>query len=604
MEHPQLIALQESTITAYYQHVYGTLTEFNYSILGTQERPSTTPIWPYTTTSGNTIQQRKVKLIQCITHITPHNPLASEKQYYVISRLQRGLAIATALVEQFSTVTRLKQLQEENIQSLLPPEKRNELTLLLSQASYVALHCLAHYLLHQLASSEYSFEQRLPSIKQLKLNSPLDSVKHFLAYLAEVINSYAKTDQCLIAVVVQASEILIDTLRALRPTQTQNNPFFHTHYHVAQEDFSWTIFLPPHKAYHKKLPPVTFKQPHEVFGNCMAKQEIQKLAKILVCYDFKRQLNPFIALGGAHFNFVLSGIPGSGKTTLIQFLAGLVKHYCKVANYPFYFENLDINCLHPFQGHSAANANQFIQNVLNPYTIAIGCIDQADFLTGKQNPQQSAPGQHEISTALLDTFCGIRAHTKGNCVFALVSNNPDNLNPQLKQCISTHLETDKVQSSANLTKLLHHTLSDIATKGEEVILNPSCSPSNGDEKEQSSADLRLSDQLQTLYQETLIEIGELNTLSQFGYYLHKIQQTYPQFTYRIIKQIIDAVKASCLDISLPDEWFENPELFLHKSYEEKVNMLAELRRPFDASILLQITHNYAERILKQTPPIN
>ncbi|MBU2713125.1 AAA family ATPase [Zooshikella harenae] len=600
MEHPQLIALQESTITAYYQHVYGTLTEFNYSMLDTQERPSTTPIWPYTTTSGNAIQQRKVKLIQCITNITPHNPLASEKQHHVISCLQRGLAIATALVEQFSTVTKLKQLQEENIQSLLPPEKRNELTTLHSQASYVALHCLAHYLLHQLASSKYDFEQRLPSIKQLKLNSPLDSVKHFLAYLAEVINSYAKTDQCLTDVVVQASKILIGTLSTLCPTQTQNNPFFHTHYHVAKEDFSWTIFLPPHQAYRKKLLPVNFKQSHEVFGNFMAKQEIQKLAKILVCYDFKRQLNPFIALGGVHFNFMLSGIPGSGKTTLIQFLAGLVKHYCEVANYPFYFENLDINCLHPYQGQSAANANQFIQNVLNPYTIAIGCIDQADFLTGKQSPHQTAPGQHEITTALLDTLCGIRAHSKGNCVFALVSNNPDNLNPQLKQCISTHLETDKVQSSADLTKLLNHSLGDIVTKGEDTRLNPRYPSSNEDKKEQSSADLKLSDQLQMLYQETITEIGELNTLSQFGYYLHKIQQTYPQFTYRIIKQIIDAVKASCFDIALPDEWFENPLLFLHKPYEEKVNMLAELRRPFDASILLQITHSYAERILKLT----
>jgi hypothetical protein len=42
-----------------------------------------------------------------------------------------------------------------------------------------------------------------------------------------------------------------------------------------------------------------------------------------------------------------------------------------------------------------------------------------------------------------------------------------------------------------------------------------------------------------------------------------------RFTGRAIKNITDAVKVRAMDFELPDEWMENPELFLFKDYDTK-----------------------------------
>ena len=80
---------------------------------------------------------------------------------------------------------------------------------------------------------------------------------------------------------------------------------------------------------------MTFKRPDEVVGNHIAKYQSVKLAKMLMAYDFDKQMNPFVELGGFLFTFIGDGAPGTGKTTLIQMIAGLVNGYCEVAGYPF-----------------------------------------------------------------------------------------------------------------------------------------------------------------------------------------------------------------------------------------------------------------------------
>ena len=73
-----------------------------------------------------------------------------------------------------------------------------------------------------------------------------------------------------------------------------------------------------------------FRKPSEVVGNHIAKYQSLKLAKMLMAYDFERRLNPFAELGGFIFTFMGSSAPGTGKTTLIQMMAGLQDGYCKV----------------------------------------------------------------------------------------------------------------------------------------------------------------------------------------------------------------------------------------------------------------------------------
>jgi hypothetical protein len=67
---------------------------------------------------------------------------------------------------------------------------------------------------------------------------------------------------------------------------------------------------------------MAFKKPEEVVGNHIAKYQAMRLSKMLMAYDFERRLNPFAELGGFIFTFMGDGKPGTGKTTLIQMMAG------------------------------------------------------------------------------------------------------------------------------------------------------------------------------------------------------------------------------------------------------------------------------------------
>jgi hypothetical protein len=68
----------------------------------------------------------------------------------------------------------------------------------------------------------------------------------------------------------------------------------------------------------------------------------------------------------------------------------------------------------------------------------------------------------------------------------------------------------------------------------------------------------------------------------------------PRFTGRAIKNITDAIKTRSMDIDLPDEWFEKPELYLHKPFEEKCAMLEELRKPITMEMVMQEINRYAD----------
>ncbi|MEO1779584.1 MAG: AAA family ATPase, partial [Pseudomonadota bacterium] len=72
------------------------------------------------------------------------------------------------------------------------------------------------------------------------------------------------------------------------------------------------------------------------------------------------------------------------------------------------------------------------------------------------------------------------------------------------------------------------------------------------------------------------------------------QEADERFTGRAIKNITDAVKVRAMDFELPDEWMENPELFLFKDYDAKKAMISDLRVPITVDMVVQEINRYAD----------
>ena len=90
------------------------------------------------------------------------------------------------------------------------------------------------------------------------------------------------------------------------------------------------------------------------------------------------------------------------------------------------------------------------------------------------------------------------------------------------------------------------------------------------------------------------EIGPLDTIAKLGAYLKAIQQADERFTGRAVKNITDAVKVRAMDFELPDEWMENPDLFLFKGYDEKLAMIKALTQPISVEMVIQEVNRYAD----------
>ena len=89
-------------------------------------------------------------------------------------------------------------------------------------------------------------------------------------------------------------------------------------------------------------------------------------------------------------------------------------------------------------------------------------------------------------------------------------------------------------------------------------------------------------------------MAQPKTMADVGTYLHLIKEAEPRFTGRAIKNVTDAIKMRAMDIELPDDWFEKPEAFMHKGYDEKKAMIEELRGPFSMDMVMQEINRYAD----------
>ena len=97
-----------------------------------------------------------------------------------------------------------------------------------------------------------------------------------------------------------------------------------------------------------------------------------------------------------------------------------------------------------------------------------------------------------------------------------------------------------------------------------------------------------------MFEKVSKDIGALDTIAKLGAYLKGIQEADNRFTGRAIKNITDAVKVRAMDFELPDEWMEEPDLFLFKGYDEKLGMITEMTQPISVEMVIQEINRYAD----------
>ena len=520
--------------------------------------------------------------------------LVTPVQAAVLNALRRSLAIALAMGETFSAQSGLAELKKANLEGRVPEPKRGEFGELLQGEALVVLFTFANALAYLIAPHVGPGTVELGEVEEvLTDNAPL-ALQGALWELDQDVGALASDDVKLVAVVSGFAEALMKKVQIRAENGARVSVFTGASWKVEADQLTIAGFKPA-KAAKGGVIAMAFKKPEEVVGNHIAKYQSLRLSKMLMAYDFERRLNPFAELGGFIFTFMGDGKPGTGKTTLIQMMAGLLNDYCKVAGYPFRYQNFSIDQIDSYQGKSGQNAKAFIDAVIDPSVIGFGTIDDIDQVAGKRGDRQSSAGQQEVTAVFMGAFAGAGTVVRGNCTFGMFSNYPENVDDALRQRAGARFLVDGPQSREDYIDILslllgkNHTIpvGDHQLFAAQEIRKAVTASFEGYSKPHEDGLLKVWDKVSA-------DIGRLDTLAKLGAYLKAIQEADDRFTGRAIKNITDAVKVRAMDFELPDEWMEKPEVFLFKGYDEKLAMIRGLMTPITVDMVIQEINRYAD----------
>ncbi|MDV4146334.1 ATP-binding protein [Shimia sp. FJ5] len=601
-----LMELREEDIRKHYEAAVGMLDGFDHtpriakgkgmapaersSGLGTRRRfRSTTP----GLVTRSTARPEGVHLIERIEGADGEDPLVSPAQANVMNGMRRALAIALAVGENFSEASGLAEMKRENLAGALREDRKAAFSELLAAEALAVLHVFGNTVAYLLAPYMSEVSVEIGEVEEVLTDNAQLALHGTLWELDQDIAAHVSEEARLVPCVCAFAEQLMERVALRAQSAGRLGAFTGARWRVEADDLTINGFTPARAAKGSTLT-MTFKKPNEVVGNHIAKYQAMKLSKMLMAYDFDRRLNPFAELGGFIFTFMGDGAPGTGKTTLIQMMAGLVNDYCAVAGYPFRYQNFGIDNIDSYQGKSGQNAKAFIQNVLDPQVIGFGTIDDIDQIAGKRGDRQSSAGQQEVTAVFMEAFAGANTVVRGNCTFGMFSNYPENVDDALRQRAGARFLVDGPQTREDYIDILALLMGknhDIPLGSHDLyeaqaIKRAVARSFEAHGRPQEAALMNVFDRVQG-------QVGEMDTIAKLGTYLKAIQEADPRFTGRAIKNITDAVKVRAMDFELPDEWMADPELFLFQTYERKKDMIAALRVPITVEMVVQEINRYA-----------
>ena len=597
--------LREEVVRAQYDAALALLTGFDHAprlakpgdVAAPERSPgiSTRPRFRSTTpglVTQPTARPGGVRLVERVQSLG--DGLTSPLQASVLSMLRRGLAIALALGGEFASASGLAELKKANLEARLPDTRRAEFTELLAAEALISLHVFANATAFLLAPHLGPLTVEIGDVEEvLSDNAPL-ALQGALWELDQDLSAVAADEQRLAASVAAFCEALMKKVAQRADGAPRLGGFTTASWKIEADGLAIAGFKPARASKGDALT-MQFKKPSEVVGNHIAKYQSLKLAKMLMAYDFDRRLNPFAELGGFIFTFMGDGAPGTGKTTLIQMMAGLLNDYCKIAGYPFRYQNFSIDQIDSYQGKSGQNAKAFIDSVLDPSVIGFGTIDDIDQVAGKRGDRQSSAGQQEVTAVFMGAFAGANTVVRGNCTFGMFSNFPENVDDALRQRAGARFLVDGPQSREDYIDILALLLG----KNHAIPVGEHELFASQEIKKAVSASYAGYAQpheegLRKVWDRVASELGPLDTIAKLGAYLTAIKAADARFTGRAVKNITDAVKVRAMDFELPDEWMENPDLFLFKPYDDKVAMIRGLMQPMTVEMVIQEINRYAD----------
>ncbi|MEO0571511.1 MAG: AAA family ATPase [Bacteroidota bacterium] len=503
--------------------------------------------------------------------------------------LQEGLTMGIWLKDSYSDASGLSTLIERK--STLDVSQRREYDSKQQTATAFMLHGIAYRVLFDLkpvASDDLGvMRNKFAGIPELSVLSPLKGISCMLFYFDKYLNhpEIITSDAEVTNFFVVFFEALLSEIQQRLATFEYTETITDRTYKLEKSEFAISGW---DNAFEGTAVSVEFNKVRfeEIVGNRDAKHFARRLTERMMSYDFEAKKNPFQELGGFMPVFMGYGIPGTGKSMLIAAIATKLKEQCDALEIPFLFHPMPDTLISTFQGGSAEKMVQWMKPLQDPNKLIFAPIDDAENNLQERTAQGVSAGVKEVIGVFLRYTEGAYAINYGNSSIGLFTNLPEMLDKAVISRVQGRFKIDGARSIPDFIdqdyiwwRKFEKTMPDFVNMknptdytflSEQGLAKNLSEVLNQSEKPTETKVLEIYEKVEAEY--------TANEHLFFAELYQRIQKSFPFFSSRDIRNIQSAISLRLTDFDLPEDWFNDPELYFKKDYETKFAMLKELMK--------------------------
>lgn len=503
--------------------------------------------------------------------------------------VQEGLTLGIWIKDSYYDASGLSALNERK--STLDANGKREFESKMHTATAFMLFATAYHILHTLkphASDDLSvMKQKFAGLPEVSFLSPLKGVACNLFYFDKYLGhpDIIKSDKDVIDFTVVYFEAVIDEIQLRKSSLEYTETIEDRTYKLENSEFAisgWSnVFSGAAKSV--EFNKIKFEQ---IVGNRDAKHFARRLTERMLSYDFEAKKNPFQELGGFMPVFMGYGIPGTGKSMLIAAIATRLKEHCDNLDIPFLFHPMPDTLISTFQGGSAEKMVEWMKPMQDPSKLIFAPIDDAENNLQERTAQGVSAGVKEVIGVFLRYTEGAYAVNYGNSSIGLFTNLPEMLDKAVISRVQGRFKIDGARTEHDFLdqdhlwwRKLENTMPDFVNMAK---------PTDYTFLQDQGLAKNMGDILNSVEKPSEARVLEayakaehkhnVNNHQFFATLYKEIQNIFPFFSSRDVRNIQSAISLRLTDFDLEQDWFDNPEIYFKKDYETKFNMLQELMK--------------------------
>ncbi len=533
----------------------------------------------------------KASLFDNVTTIVQDKDILPEDASITLNTMRRGIAIGLYLSQLYMDAAGLTDLKRRISSEKLSTQESADFRAKQSTAGAIAAFAAASYVLWRLGSYREEDQAKATvqfrGVPDLHLTDPINGLKCFVFYLCGYLDSgQVQTPAEMLKMIVTYSEAYAQAIHDRAGSFTAADHYTSRDYRLVGQEFTLSGFelISRGTTASAVFRDVKFE---DIVGNQEAKHKVRRVLRDLIAYDFDSQRNPMVEKFGCFQPVRMgAGKPGTGKTLLIAAAGTELKKRGDHLGLRVRLCPAPGNLIDSYQGRSGVRFLDWFKVFHDPNWLTYMPMDEAETYLPDRERQGVSSGQQEIVKGFLEGTEGAGTIIRGNAVVEVYTNIPDVLDPAVLSRISDRMEilgATTVEDVLDQNWLWFRKLGAVSPGFIDLNEYTKYKRMSAQRARASLSDIIEEQGALVAKDEFLREcVGllekECSKKDEFFYakLFFKLRERYSFITSRDLRNIQRAVDVRLNDFDYPDEWYDERNAFVAKSYDEKAGMLGEL----------------------------